>query len=128
MSFEVYERKAEHDAWTRKENINLVADKQLEVRDDRHPNEPGLTFHPLGPGRVLVQANFHSHYGYGVLEVHNREGILKSLDCANIDQKPFLAAGGTRSRARNPNLPVQTRYGVETARTVGISSSPCFRS
>jgi hypothetical protein len=102
MSFEVYERDSEHGAWRRKENVTLVADKQLVVRDDRHQNDRGLTFHPHGPGQFLVQANFHSHYGYGVLEVHNREGILKSLDCAKIDQMAFRAAGGTVIRQETP--------------------------
>jgi hypothetical protein len=48
-----------------------------------------------GQRRFLVQSNFGTHYAYGVLEIRNGEGLLKSMVCAKIDRKAFGAAGGT---------------------------------
>jgi hypothetical protein len=101
--FRVYARDAEQDPWIRKEDVTLVADEQLEVRDERYPNAPGLIFHSDIQGRFLVQAHLDSHYRYGVLDVRNGEGILKWIGCAKIDQEAFRTAGGTVVRAGKPD-------------------------
>jgi hypothetical protein len=93
-TFAVYERDTEQKPWTRQRDVTLVADQQLEVRDEEHPKD-GVTFHRQGQRRYLVQGNFGTYYAYGVLEIRNGEGLLKWMACSKIDKDAFRAAGGT---------------------------------
>ena len=93
-----YQRTLPTDPWKPAGRATLVADQALVVRE---LDEAGAarsityTFHPLGPQRFIVQANFGDAYGYGLLEIGQGEGHLFMLDCWRIDRQGFLAAGGT---------------------------------
>jgi hypothetical protein len=96
--FEAYERARPTDPWISRGRTVFVADQNLVVRevDDAGASRSSTyTFHPLGPQRFLVQADFGNLYAYGVLETRQGEAILFLLNCEKIDQQAFRAAGGT---------------------------------
>ena len=95
MTFEVYERDTDQDFRVRKRDVTLVADQQLEVRDEKDPKGFRYTFHPKGNRRFLVQRSVGNYYACSTLEIDNGEYVLTWLDCSKIDQGAFRAAGGS---------------------------------
>jgi hypothetical protein len=65
MKFEVYERETERRPWIRKQDATMVADQELEVRDEKDPKGPAYTFQRQGQRRFLVQGNFGTHMPTG---------------------------------------------------------------
>ena len=95
MRFEVYERQEARDSWKKSNDAILVADDDLVVRDENHPELESFSFHPNGDRKFLVQANFGHHYAYAALEIRNGEGLLELMNCDKIDQDRFRRAGGS---------------------------------
>jgi hypothetical protein len=93
--FKVYERLEARDSWKQSNDGILVADDDLVVRDENHPQFESFSFHPNGDRKFLVQANFGHHYAYAVLEIRNGEGLLDPMNCDKIDQDRFQRAGGS---------------------------------
>ncbi len=99
--FQIYEQEQSGGPWKKGEKtFVLVADAEKVIReaDDSGKAKQGeeYTLHPLGPNRFLVQAKYNpERYAYGVLEIRRGEGIVTAIQCKNIDQKAFKAAGGT---------------------------------
>jgi len=101
-TFEVYERDDARAPWKKNPaRSTFTADKSLVVRELDKSGKPKqdatYTFHPLGGERFLVQAQFKDGepYAYGVLEVHNGEGVATGLNCKMLDQEAFRRDGGT---------------------------------
>ena len=98
ITLEVYDRKNASEPWRKeKDPVTLIADGQLLVRLKNETSGDTYSFHQLEPGRFIVEATMKSsgRFFYSVLEVRNGEGLLHYLDCENIDQAAFGAAGGT---------------------------------
>ena len=99
--FETYERDDARAPWKKNDNLTvLTADQSLTIREldeaGKPKNPDTTTIHPLGPGRFLVQAHFvnDGHYGYGVLDIRNGEGVITGFGCKVIDQAAFRRQGG----------------------------------
>jgi hypothetical protein len=99
--FETYERDDARSPWKKDERLTtLAADQALVIREldasGQPKNRDTITIHPLGPERFLIQTHFvnDGHYAYGVLEVHNGEGLVTGLGCKFIDQAAFRRDGG----------------------------------
>ena len=98
ITLEVYDRKNASEPWQKQDKpVTLIADNQLLVRLKDDPSGDTYSFHPLEPRRFFVEATMKSsgRFFYSVLEVRNGEGLLQHLDCENLDQAAFAAAGGT---------------------------------
>jgi len=98
-AFEIHERDAAAAPWKKSdETVTLVAGADKAVRELKQSGKPAddyYTFHPLGPGRFLMQARFGpERYAYGVLEVRAGEGVFTAFQCKTIDQAAFRSAGG----------------------------------
>ena len=94
MKFQVYERSTDGDLWTRKQDMTLVADQHLEIRDEKAPSSDVVTLHREDRRRYLVQANTKKYYIYGVLVIENGEGVLTWMDCSKMDRQAVRSAGG----------------------------------
>jgi len=99
--FETYERDDESAPWSKNDTLTTFsADQSSTIREldetGTPRNQDTTTIHSLGPGRFLVQTHFvnQDHYGYGVLDVHNGEGLVTGLGCKAIDQAAFRQDGG----------------------------------
>jgi hypothetical protein len=99
--FQIYEQEHSGGPWKKGEKtFVLIADAEKVIReaDESGKAKQGeeYTLHPLGPNRFLVQARYNpERYAYGVLEIRRGEGIVTAIQCKNIDQQAFKAAGGT---------------------------------
>jgi hypothetical protein len=100
-AFEVYERDDARAPWKKNAARSaFTADQSLVVRelDDsgKPKDEATYTFHPLGPERFLVQAQFKrgEAYAYGLLDVRNGEGMVTGFNCKSLDQTTFRRDGG----------------------------------
>jgi hypothetical protein len=99
--FETYERDDARAPWQKNDALTVfTADQGLEIREldeAGKPKNPDITtIHPLGPGRFLVQTHFvnDGRYAYGVLDIHNGEGVITGFGCKVIDQDAFRRQGG----------------------------------
>jgi hypothetical protein len=99
--FETYERDDARAAWKKNDTLTVfTADQSLAIREldeaGKPKNPDTTTIHPLGPGRFLVQTHFENdgHYGYGVLDIRNGEGVITGFGCKVIDQATFRRQGG----------------------------------
>jgi hypothetical protein len=99
--FETYERDDARAPWKKNDTLTVfTADQSLTIRELDETGKPKspdtTTLHPLGPGRFLVETHFvnDGHYGYGVLDVRNGEGVITGFGCKVIDQAAFRRQGG----------------------------------
>jgi hypothetical protein len=96
---EIFERADAESAWKPGEakSVTLMAGAD---RIYRAVNEAGnieddaITFHPLGPDRYLIQAQFSkARFGYAVLQIRNGEGLVSPLACKEVDPAVLKKAG-----------------------------------
>jgi hypothetical protein len=99
--FETYERDDARAAWKKNDALTVfTADQSLTIQEldeaGKPKNPDTTTIHPLEPRRFLVQTHFvnDGHYGYGVLDIRNGEGVITGFGCKVIDQAAFRRQGG----------------------------------
>jgi hypothetical protein len=98
-TLEIFERADSKSAWkpSEQKSVTLVgsADKVFRSLDEKGKTEDGnFTFHPLAPGRFLVQARFsENRYGYAVLQLQNGEGLVSPLVCKTLNADVVKKAG-----------------------------------